>query len=332
MRDVVGTVRRGSFKGEEAVVLENASLRAVILPAWGAKTVSLVHVKSGIETLWQNPSPEFSRSGYGDSYGTGEFAGFDEMFPTISRCFYESAPWAGVEAPDHGEVWSIPWEYTAGADAVTLAVKGVRFPYRLQKTVTLEGEKLVARYVAANLSAHPLEFIWAAHPLFNASDGMRLIVPPGMRSVINSVAGPTLGGYGEHLAYPVARRHDGKNIRLDRVPPRNGTGYQKYWFAQRVTEGWCILHDPGRTLRIGLSYPPAHVPYLGIWLNEGGYSGQYNIAPEPATAAMDRIDFSKMWGMDSVLNPGESREWHLAIIVAQGTEPRRLNAEGDFLL
>ena len=51
-----------------------------------------------------------------------------------------------------------------------------------------------------------------------------------------------------------------------------------------------------------------------------------------ATAAMDRIDFSKMWGMDSVLNPGESREWHLAIIVAQGKEPRGLNAEGDFLV
>jgi hypothetical protein len=47
---------------------------------------------------------------------------------------------------------------------------------------------------------------------------------------------------------------------------------------------------------------------------------------------MDRIDFSKMWGMDSVLNPGESREWHHAIIVAQGKEPRGLNAEGDFLV
>ena len=40
-----------------------------------------------------------------------------------------------------------------------------------------------------------------------------------------------------------------------------------------------------------------------MWLNEGGYAGQYNIAPEPATAAMDRIDASKLWGMGSTLAP-----------------------------
>jgi len=325
MSGLRGTVHRGTFKGEESLILENASLRAIILPAWGAKTVSLVHAESGIETLWQNPSPEFTRSRYGDSFETGEFAGFDEMFPTISRCYYESAPWAGVEAPDHGEVWSIPWDSTVGPDSVTLTVTGARFPYRLQKTITLVGEKLVAHYAAANLSDQPLDFIWAAHPLFNASEGLHLIVPRAMRSVINSVPGPTLGGYGHRHEFP------GKEIRLDRVPPRNDTGYQKYWFAQKVTEGWCILHHPGKNLSIGLSFPADRVPYLGVWLNEGGYAGQYNIAPEPATGAMDRIDFAKMWGMNSVLNPAETRQWHLAISIANGKEPRALSPDGEFL-
>ena len=32
-----------------------------------------------------------------------------------------------------------------------------------------------------------------------------------------------------------------------------------------------------------------------MWLNEGGWDGQYNIAPEPATAAMDSITASKLW-------------------------------------
>ena len=52
-----------------------------------------------------------------------------------------------------------------------------------------------------------------------------------------------------------------------------------------------------------------------MWLNEGGFADQYNIAPEPATAAMDRVDFSKAWEMDSVLEGYEKEKWHLNIVV-----------------
>jgi galactose mutarotase-like enzyme len=290
-----------------------------------------VHKGLGIETLWQNPAPAFARTGYGEPYGAGEFAGFDEMFPTISRCFYETAPWAGTEAPDHGEVWTVPWEAALEPDSVTLSVSGTRFPYRFQKTVSLEGAALVAHYAATNLSEFPLDFIWAAHPLFNASEGMRFIVPGGMTKVINAVPGPTLGSYGRPMDFPRARLADGKEIQLDRVPRRNDAGWQKYWFADKVTEGWCMLRDDARKLTVGMAFPRAQVPYLGMWLNEGGYGDQYNIAPEPATGAMDRIDFSKMWNMGSVLGPGARLEWHLVIALADGKEPRGMSERGEFL-
>ena len=306
--------------------------RAVILPGWGAKTVSLVHRASKTETLWQNPAPTFARTAYGDSYGKGEFAGFDEMFPTISRCFYESAPWAGTEVPDHGEVWTVPWECAEGFDHATFTVNGVRFPYRLQKTVSLQGEKL-HRALRGGKPVRASRWISSGRRTRSSTrpTGMQFIVPRGMRRVINAVPGTVLGGYGVKLDFPEARRDDGKTVRLDVVPARNDTGYQKYWFEQKVTEGWCMLHDPARRLSIGMSFPPEQVPYLGMWLNEGGYAGQYNIAPEPATAAMDRIDFSKMWDRGSVLQPGEKREWHLTITVAEGAEPSAMSAGGDFL-
>ena len=272
-------ISRGTWKDQEAIVLENESIRTTLLPAWGAKTISLVHKGLGVETLWQNPAPGFSRTVYGDSYDKGEFAGFDEMFPTISRCFYESAPWSGAEAPDHGEVWTIPWEHTLEQDSVTFSVSGIRFPCLLQKTVSLEGGRLVAHYAAKNKSRFPLDFIWAAHPLFNATEGMRFIVPDGMNRIINAVPGETLGGYGGRYDFPVAHRADGSRIQLDRVPRRNERGYQKYYFADRVTEGWCILRDETKKLSIGVSFPKDTVPYLGMWLNEGGYAGQFNIAP-----------------------------------------------------
>jgi galactose mutarotase-like enzyme len=328
---MTGRISRGAYKDQKAIVLENDLVRAVLLPAHGGKTISLVHKGLGVETLWQNPVPAFKGSKYGELYEDGEFAGFDEMFPTISRCFYESSPWAGVEAPDHGEVWALPWQDRVEGDAVTLSVNGVRFPYRLQKTVSLEGERLIAHYAAANLSSFPLEFIWAAHPLFNAVEGMRFIVPGDMRQIINAVPSPVLGGYGERYEFPLARRRSGSTVRLDVVPARNSTGFQKYWFAAKVTEGWCVLHDPGRKLSIGLSYPADKVPWLGMWLNEGAYAGQYNIAPEPATAAMDRIDFARMWDMGSVIAPGAVYEWDLAITLGQGPEPKGMNRNGAFV-
>ena len=91
-----------------------------------------------------------------------------------------------------------------------------------------------------------------------------------------------------------------------------------------------MLHDPASTLTIGMAWPREKVPYLGMWLNEGGYAGQFNIAPEPATGAMDRIDFAKMWGMGSTLAPGESREWHLVVALAAGSKPRGMRPDGTF--
>ena len=120
--------------------------------------------------------------------------------------------------------------------------------------------------------------------------------------------------------YPEAEIEGRGRFDLSGVPQKGGADYQKYWFLEKSSEGWCILHDPERRLNIGLAWPTGTVPYLGVWVNEGGWSGQYNVAPEPATAAMDRVDFSKAWGMNSVLESGEVKQWWLTITARQGGE------------
>src|SRR3990172_4906176 len=99
-------VSMGSYKDVRAVVLEDEALKAVLLPDFGSKIASIIHQPDGCELLWQNPDPAYKKTSYGAFYADGEFSGFDEMFPTISRCFYESPPWSGSEVPDHGELWT----------------------------------------------------------------------------------------------------------------------------------------------------------------------------------------------------------------------------------
>jgi len=306
------------YKDEKAIVLQNDALKVVVLPRWGAKLASIYYKPLELELLWQNPGKQYRKTVYGDPYEEGEASGFDEMFPTISRCFYEAEPWSGTEMPDHGEVWSIPWEYEITESKVKLSVKGVSFPYVLQKDVYIEESTLHQQYRLANQSNAAFDYIWAAHPLFNTSTGMKLIVPQGMHTIINAVPSNRLGSYGRIYEFPFAKLEDGRVFDLSLVPKRNSSDYQKYWFLGKVKQGWCSLHDPNRSLNIDMSWPGNEVPYLGVWVNEGAWAGQYNIAPEPATGAMDRVDFSKMWGMGSQLGSGKVKQWRLSISVREG--------------
>jgi hypothetical protein len=325
-------VTAGKYKDEEAVIIENDKIKVILLPGWGSKLASIVYKPLGRELLWQNPGDVYRKTTYGDCYENGEMSGLDEMFPTISRCNYEGYPWTGAEMPDHGEVWSIPWDYEIENDVVKLWVYGVRFPYKLEKTIFIENDCVYLKYKATNLSGFNFDFIWAAHPLFNAFKGMEFIVPSEMNTVVNSVAGPRLKEYGSFYNFPVAELSDGMEFDLNLVPERNDYGYQKYYFSGKVTDGWCILFNPEASLNIGMRFPKEIVPYLGMWVNEGGYEGQYNIAPEPATGGMDRVDFAKMWGMNSVLYAHESIEWYLDIPIKKCKKARAVKENGEFIV
>ena len=312
-------IRKTRYKDVDALVLENPALRVVLLPDFGGKIASIYHKPSRYETLYQNPGKGYRKSRYADSYLAGELSGFDDMFPTISECCCENDPWKGNVAPDHGELWSLPCDCRVVKGGVHGILHGVRFPYRFEKTVRLVRNTLRINYAVTNLSPHDFDFIWAAHPMFRAHRGTELAVPKGLTSIINSVTDKRLGAYGNRYDFPRAMLPDGNPFDLRRVPALNGTATQKYWFAAKNTAGWCTLFHPGRNLRIRMAVPPDVVPYLGVFVDEGGITGELIMAPEPATAAMDRIDASKLWRMNSVLPAGSTKRWHLAITVDTAT-------------
>lgn len=314
-------IRRDRYKDVDAVVLENAILRVSLLPEYGGKIASIYHKPSGYETLYQNPAAEYRKTGYAASYLAGELSGFDDMFPTISECHYESDPWKGTVAPDHGELWSIPCECSTTDDEVHCILHGVRFPYQFEKVVRLKGETVEIRYAATNTSPHDLNFIWAAHPMFRGHVGMELEVPGGLASIVNSVADARLGAYGVRYDYPIAVLANDDRFDLRRVPARTGYSTQKYWFEEKNTEGWCALVHKEKHLRITLRVPPDEVPYLGVFVDEGLITGELILAPEPATAAMDRIDMSKAWGVSSTLLAKTTKHWHLFITVQDSRDP-----------
>ena len=154
--------------------------------------------------------------------------------------------------------------------------------------------------------------------MFNAVPGMEIAVPDGMTKIVNSVPSKRLGPYGWMYGFPEAKLSNGTVFDMSKVPKKNSSDYQKYWFVGKVPEGWCTLYNPEQELSICLAWPEETVPYLGVWVNEGGWEGQYNVAPEPATGAMDRVDSARMWGMNNVLPAGRKQEWRLTLTFRRG--------------
>ena len=304
-------ITRGMYKNESCYILESEKLRVSALPQCGGKIQSVIYKPCGKELLFQSPGDTYRRSEYADPWGSGEISGFDEIFPTITPCHYPAYPWDGTHIPCHGEVWSIPWQAKETENGLFLLVHGVRLPYILSKTVALsdDGASFRQSYTVKNTAAFDMDIIWAAHPLFEVNENMRIELPPETTRIINVFSGSgTLGSYGSVHGWP----HE----TVGRIGPRSNHRAEKFYVFDRIVTGSCALVDDKTGVRIEISYPAQKLPYLGVWINEAGLDGQYNAALEPCTSGYDRLDATREWGRSCVLGPYCELEWYLELSVS----------------
>ncbi|KLU62437.1 hypothetical protein CEB3_c11710 [Peptococcaceae bacterium CEB3] len=311
-------IDQGIYRGARAVVLENALLKVTLVPGMGGKIASIIYKPLDSELLWQNSLEKFVESEYDSPFSDGDMSGMDDMFPTIDECFYPDGPWKGTRLPDHGEVWALPWASHIHGTAVTLSVFGVRIPYRLSKIVSLSEGKLDLRYSLKNLSPFDFKFIWALHPLFKVDEFTRIVLPESVKRVINVGNSPLrLGAYGSTHSWPITKHSSGEIYDMSRILPPGKGNYDKYYVQGSVPEGRCALYNERSGMEIGLTFSPEKVPFLGMWINEGAYHAQYNVAPEPCTGAFDRVDIAAQWGAVSTIPAMDTYEWQIGMDVKQ---------------
>lgn len=288
-------------------------IELTLVPALGSKMVSLKDAGSGREWLSRTALP-LGNGGYASSFAEGDGSGWDEMFPTVDACRLQGKPWDGIELPDHGEVWSLPWRCELREHRLCCAVDGHRLPYRLEKAYSFTNEgRLRIDYAARNLSADPLPFLWAAHPLFQVHAGMQIIVPDGLNRIAVSYSHRgRLGERGSLRAWPKPLP-EAPEVRLDVVEAASAGTAEKFYYHGELPEGCASLYDPVSGDKLTLSFSPEQVPYLAIWANCGGYLNQYHVALEPATGFLD--DAAAAWseGRTTVIPGDATYEWHLEL-------------------
>ena len=299
-----------SWQPDAEVRLSSAALEVAILPAHGGKIASLRAKASGREWLAQPASPLRVAPAYGSSFTAGDLCGWDEMMPTIVACRYPSPdPARNVMLPDHGEAWTLEWKVLQKtSDSALMALDGRALPYRLERRVSLAGQGMRLAYQLTAASSEPLWLLWAAHPQFACAGGARVVLPGHVRALLDVTA----PGQPSRRGWPGEAPGS-----VHALAP--GEGRKLYVEPDVSVSRAALVDDEGNWLR--MSWDPASVPYLGIWLDNRAYAREPVAALEPSTGFYDDLALAWRNGRVPRVRAGAPLRWWVEVTVGTGSCP-----------
>jgi galactose mutarotase-like enzyme len=279
--------------------LLNEFLSLEILPSAGGKIASLFDKSNGQEWLWANPWLPLRNPLFSESYvGALDFGGLDEIFPSVDPCRIPT-PDGEALVPDHGDLVQLPWRVvSSGAEHVEMEVEGRSLPFLFRRRLVLEGRRIQFHYSVENRAAFAFPWLWCAHPLVPLDADLSLEAEADFQVLYASGAAAGL---------------QGRRVSWNELPPR-----AERWAAKLFSEKGSVSQvriRRGNGASLGLSWKPSEIPYLGLWVNNGGWSGcgsepYFNLGIEPATLPIDNLTAAEN---PPVLQPGETRRWSLEV-------------------
>ncbi len=305
----MGGVTKTSWHGMASLALENAAIRAEIVPGLGAKIISLYDKVHRREWLTP-PMRPVKRTAYGDNFVSQDMSGWDEMLPTINACAYQ-----GAQLPDHGEVWSVPWTVEERPDQLTAWVEGTACPYRFERSILLVNQNCLAlHYTLTQSGTTPFPYLWSAHPQFATNPHTRIVLPPEVTRMVNVIADdPDWGKEGDLVAWPRAESQAGEWQQLDRVRPVETRACRKFYVQPNQHIAWVAVVDEESGCELRLDWQPEQIPFMGLWIDEGTYNAQPVAAPEPCNAYYDSLDRAVENGTAPVIAPKAEMRWELRL-------------------
>lgn len=324
LRHAPARLEESTAFGVPAFRMSNGSLAVHTLPSRGGKIASLVSAQTGREWLWRNPHLPILPASYGDSYvAKHDTGGIDECFPTVDACECPvgAGPWQGVGLPDHGELVTQPWIVLGaevdsdGTARLALEARGVRFPCRFKRTMSLGmgAAPLRLEYELENLSPYALPFTWCLHPAFCIAEGMQIVLPRGAPTRTAYTLGRAPAKTGSTFPWPESP----SGYDLSSVPARGEDGFTMKLFSGPLRQGRVGLRRECETLQIG--FDPRTVPYVAMWLNYGMWSGAgtppyFNVVIEPSIGDADSLREALADRDTAVHLPaGQTMRWELEI-------------------
>ena len=293
-------VKNSMYKDRPAITMTTKKFEARILPDDGGKMASLKCAKTGFELMLQSPGKEYERL-HRQPYVDSECSGFDDMFPTIDP--YE---WNGNRFPDHGEICRLEHDVDIEDEKVKLTAESSLEPITFVKSFSESKDGgLLIDYEIANNGREDFPCLWAGHIMLTGADGAEVIAGCEAGDEIEMVFAE-----GDELLMLVSKRAWQGSPKVNKQDYAKESTY-KYYFTGPVKEGFCGCSYPGIG-KFMLTYDRRILPYLGIWINNGGFQDKRNIALEPCSAPWDSPEKAEKRGIKAILEAGGKLSFGIA--------------------
>ncbi|HNV05845.1 MAG TPA: hypothetical protein PKH64_06975 [Petrotogaceae bacterium] len=303
---------QGSYQEFDSIFIENNHIKMTIIPEIGGKIASIIYKPQAFEILFQ-PSEPYRMPIYGDSFEKYDTSGIDEMFPNIDISDYPYGISNMVTLKDHGELWSVPWGASIDRSRVITQVAGTELEYSFKRIVEVKNNQIFLDYVVTNNSKKSILGIWAFHGLLACDEMTQIFLPTD--KVINVHDSSVLGKAETLHSFPVTKDLQARDYRLDRIGSPLLKKAEKYYVCGKLKTGQASLTLNKNQLLCKMNFNEKKIPYLGVWINEGGYKNQYNCALEPSTGYYDSI--MRAYNNNAVMEilPGRRNSWGLELEV-----------------
>jgi hypothetical protein len=170
------SIAAATVGGMAGIVLENEKLRAVLMPEFGARIISIIYKPTKTEFVCHNPRVPIMRPTYKPEFE--DMSGFFDCVPTCENCTYKR--W---QLPMYGEVASESWrvvrkEKTPRSITVRLQRKCKVYPLMVSKvlTITKSQPSTELNYRLTNLSNETLEYHYSGHNTLDINPNCVLVL------------------------------------------------------------------------------------------------------------------------------------------------------------
>jgi hypothetical protein len=178
---------------------------------------------------------------------------------------------------------------TAEGDALRLTVHCRVTPFRLERLMRLDGDRLVLEETVTNESDEPAHFVWGHHCVLGPpflETGCRLHVPAGTIETLPEVWEETARlEPAQRETWPHARLRAGGTVDLSVVPGPDVGSHDDVYLGD-LEGGWAAVENPHLGLNFRLEWDPTVFRRVIVWQPYGGareepLAGAYALGVEP---------------------------------------------------
>jgi len=313
----IAVIQNETSSGNRTIVLENERLSVIIMPELGAKIWQIIYKPKNKPLLWNNPELQPGKVAFGENFEDVFFGGWDELFPNDM-----AEELSGRAQPDHGEVWSLPWdsrvEDAAGEVTVHMWVTTPISNCKVEKWITLKSgtSKLYLRYRITNLSDTDQPFLFKLHPALMTDEHCR--VDHGARTMVMDDLGQLRDGIRSGpYEWPFLTSGTGQ-IQDMRLSLPETTKVKEIQYTTGGHAGWCSMTNTRDGVGFGLAFDPGFFKTLWLFTSYGGWGDQQMVILEPCTGYPMSVNSGIERGTHQLLQAGQSMETELIAVVYEG--------------